>query len=708
MAGRLLHLGCGSGELLLQAQKSGWEVYGTETTTAIQALEGRREISGVDPEDVLGSRFPENHFSLVIASEALEYAPDPRRFLAAASRKLMPGGLLLIETVNAKASRATGTEGPAVAMDVTALTGLCVDLQLEILEGVSYGMPAQSQGTRLFAPIDWILGLHRQIKALDKKESPRAAPTTGTPMFSRWADQWVALKQKWRVRRGVGERIRLLARRPLEEPRGCPVCGHRIIPSLVSIVTCDGCGLGRQSEEAAKKAQSRFLEEVRRPALRSLKDQSWNLWLEYLERHGWMGRLFDLGCAEGSLLSLAQRRGWDVWGAELDSDVAALAPETIRYRILTDPAWSNNFMASSCEAAVAWDLLDSIEEPTAALAPLYRSLDGRGMLLIRVPNGLYEAGRATWVYKKCRALGLAPALYRRWIFTPKQLKRLLQEAGFEKVRIFSGPPYAEGVEPQKWGWLCRLLSLISFGHLCLGSSLVALARKPRSKDRAAQRRTRVLHLIPVIDESPLAENAILSALSVPYNRFAVEILTGRGSRAHPLMDKLIRQKGLRLRPLEALNLGKGIFSAIQAAMQLVPDLRKGHFDVLHTHGRLAGLIGRIAAMRLSEGKPRLVHSPDGLEGGSFIALALDRWLAKRTDSLVGQTAQEVNDQVGRGVGRFHQWVSLPRTPDSGLEGQGSELRKALNQSKNFVDDFLQYRTEALAPLLEKLYEPNHY
>lgn len=702
--GRLLQLGCGLGELLLMAKRANWDIFGTETTPAGQALEGRRELSGLDRNDVLGSQFPNSSFQLILAAQILEYSSDPRRVLSTLAQKLAPGGLLVIETHNAKSMKALPTDGPVVYLSSKALVDLCTELELETVEQGTFGAPSLPKRISLGRPLEWFRGVHQQLKAIDAGKKMELDPAPKAVSAPEKASAMQKLLERYVVSKGRGETLRVVVRRPLESPLACPVCGHRLGQKLSTESFCAACGLGRQPEAALKKADATFLDELKRPALRALREISWNFWLTRIEKVSGMGRLLDLGCADGALMGVAHNRGWEVWGVEPNADLAAMAHESIRYRILTDPGWSDRFMANSCEAAIAWDMVDAVDQPVEPMINLQRALDRNGRLLLRVANGLYHPSKASWIYRTLAKKGFAPGLFRRWIFTPAQLKQLLIQTGFEDIRIWSGPPFSDSREPLKGELFCRVLSILSFGQIKAGASLVVLARKPARSARGAVRRCRVLHLLPSIDESPLAESAMLSALSLPYNRFSVEILSSRGLRPHPLIEKIARQKGVRLRTVEGVQLLGGWMARLSAILAVRSELMRNPYDVLHTHGREAGLVGRLAALLAGASHARLVHSPDGVEEGGGFARWIDRWLAGYTDVLLGQTPNEINDQVSRGVGRFHQWVALPVISREGGEGQVSELRKALNLPREFVDDFLQYRTETMTPVLEKIYD----
>jgi SAM-dependent methyltransferase len=92
--GRLLEVGCGSGQTLVALQRAGWDVLGLEpSTTVVEALRqrlGLNVLAGVIAE----TDFPESHFRLVVAQMVLEHLHDPLADVRRIHGWLEPGGYL--------------------------------------------------------------------------------------------------------------------------------------------------------------------------------------------------------------------------------------------------------------------------------------------------------------------------------------------------------------------------------------------------------------------------------------------------------------------------------------------------------------------------------------------------------------------------------------------------------------------------------------
>ena len=98
---RLLDLGCGAGNLLLAAQKNGWEAQGLDV--ASNAIQHVRELGfEVFHGELRDAQFPSAHFDVITAAELLEHLPDPRAELKEIARVLRPSGLFWTTTPHAQ------------------------------------------------------------------------------------------------------------------------------------------------------------------------------------------------------------------------------------------------------------------------------------------------------------------------------------------------------------------------------------------------------------------------------------------------------------------------------------------------------------------------------------------------------------------------------------------------------------------------------
>jgi len=99
LKGRLLDIGCGSGEFLNQMKNFGWEVYGVEISPEAADMGNKRGLN-IFCGELGGADFPQNYFDVVVLSQTLEHVYSPGAYLEKIYRLLKQGGLLIIGVPN--------------------------------------------------------------------------------------------------------------------------------------------------------------------------------------------------------------------------------------------------------------------------------------------------------------------------------------------------------------------------------------------------------------------------------------------------------------------------------------------------------------------------------------------------------------------------------------------------------------------------------
>jgi len=99
LPGRLLEVGCGTGERLAEFRSLGWEVEGQEIDPVAVERATARSLCihlGALPNLSL----PENHFDAVVMNHVIEHVQDPLSLLCECRRVLKTGGHLAVVTPN--------------------------------------------------------------------------------------------------------------------------------------------------------------------------------------------------------------------------------------------------------------------------------------------------------------------------------------------------------------------------------------------------------------------------------------------------------------------------------------------------------------------------------------------------------------------------------------------------------------------------------
>lgn len=94
-----LDVGCGSGDLLHQVQKSGWNVFGTEFTDTAVRICMEKGIS-MHKGPLSTSDYKPDFFDVVTSIEVLEHINNPHEEIEKFRYILRPGGVLYITTPN--------------------------------------------------------------------------------------------------------------------------------------------------------------------------------------------------------------------------------------------------------------------------------------------------------------------------------------------------------------------------------------------------------------------------------------------------------------------------------------------------------------------------------------------------------------------------------------------------------------------------------
>ncbi len=97
--GRLLDVGCATGEFLGLARERGWEVQGTELSPYAVKV-ARAAGLPVTPGELWEAALPAEAFDVVTCWHVLEHVTDPRRVVREIRRTLRPGGVLVLATPN--------------------------------------------------------------------------------------------------------------------------------------------------------------------------------------------------------------------------------------------------------------------------------------------------------------------------------------------------------------------------------------------------------------------------------------------------------------------------------------------------------------------------------------------------------------------------------------------------------------------------------
>lgn len=102
---------------------------------------------------------------------------------------------------------------------------------------------------------------------------------------------------------------------------------------------------------------------------------------------------------------------------------------------------------------------------------------------------------------------------------------------------------------------------------------------------------------------------------------------------------------------------------LRALAELRALIKRGHYDIVHTHSSVAGVVGRLAAW--SAGVPVLVHHvhgwglrPDMSPRVQWLYLTLERLCARLTDRLIAVSRPTMEKGLAHGIGQPEQFALI--------------------------------------------------
>lgn len=98
--GRVLDVGCGSGDFLALLQSHGWQVHGIDPDPVAVCICASRGISATQ-SDAESATLPHNHFDAITLHHSVEHMRCPEVALTRLACSLKPGGTLVVITPNA-------------------------------------------------------------------------------------------------------------------------------------------------------------------------------------------------------------------------------------------------------------------------------------------------------------------------------------------------------------------------------------------------------------------------------------------------------------------------------------------------------------------------------------------------------------------------------------------------------------------------------
>jgi 2-polyprenyl-3-methyl-5-hydroxy-6-metoxy-1,4-benzoquinol methylase len=170
--------------------------------------------------------------------------------------------------------------------------------------------------------------------------------------------------------------------------------------------------------------------------------QTYERWLDALERERRPGRILDIGCGTGLFLAVARRRGWQPYGVD---DCAPAIDHARRHFGLE--VWNGQFTDFAAreglqfDAISMWDIIEHARAPVALLEAARAVLAPGGVIGISTPNQRSILDLVAGLLYHGSFGGITRPLEKFYIeqhflyFSPDTLCAALERAGLAPVRV---------------------------------------------------------------------------------------------------------------------------------------------------------------------------------------------------------------------------------------------------------------------------------
>jgi SAM-dependent methyltransferase len=209
--GRLLDVGCATGNYLAEMGKLGWQGAGVELNE--EAAEYARARFGLEifGGDLLESSWPDNHFDAITLWDVLEHTHHPLAILQEVNRLLAPGGLLAfsLPEVNSQDARQFGP----------AWIGYDTPRHLYLFPGKSLALLLERSGFQLLSQ-DYFMGTYHTWVASWRTAVHRRYPPNSWPRklaSLAYLPHWATLTApyfNWLNRSGRGSVVAIISQKP--------------------------------------------------------------------------------------------------------------------------------------------------------------------------------------------------------------------------------------------------------------------------------------------------------------------------------------------------------------------------------------------------------------------------------------------------------------------------------------------------------------
>ncbi len=187
--------------------------------------------------------------------------------------------------------------------------------------------------------------------------------------------------------------------------------------------------------------------------------------------------------------------------------------------------------------------------------------------------------------------------------------------------------------------------------------------EPQAGSPSEVGRVRVLQVITRLIVGGAQETAILIAEMLDPMRFTADLVCGPQTGTEGSLIEDARGRGIHLLVEPTLVREVNPAKDLLALVRLVRLIRRGRYDIVHTHSSKAGILGRVAAWLA--GTPVVVHTVHGWGHNDHqhplvqrVYICLEKLALPITDRLIAVSPVNVEKGLRDGIGRAEDYVVI--------------------------------------------------
>jgi len=159
-----------------------------------------------------------------------------------------------------------------------------------------------------------------------------------------------------------------------------------------------------------------------------------------IEKYSPIGKILDIGCAEGVFLDIAKQKGWDCYGIDISKYATKYASDNFDIKVKTGELNEKIYPNEFFNVITLWDTIEHVKDPNKIILIVNKIIKKDGLLFILTINEDSLINRiAHFIYKlsfgiiKYPIVKLHP-IHHLHHFSKKTIKNLLNKHGFKSIQ----------------------------------------------------------------------------------------------------------------------------------------------------------------------------------------------------------------------------------------------------------------------------------